>query len=623
MAQTFIQVQPVRLSGSGISATATTITVKSFKDPQGNKIVTADLGDKTHATLEPGSVREEIISFTGVTQNADGTATLTGVTRNLDYTTPYTQISSTGFQHAGNTLLVVSNNPQLYEDLISFSNDETVTGTCTFTNPAFPRIDDTSTPPTADAQFATKKYVDDTAGGAAVSKDSEVIAGTAGETIADNEVVYLKASDQRWWLADASVTATADFVKLGIAKGAGTAGNAIVGGVHTSGLDDTVSGLTAGTVYLSDTAGAMSSSAGTIEVVLGIAESATSIVFDPRFNTEVTQNQKAAMAGTSGTPASGNLFATELGNQLGAENYAVDAAGTDTYVVTLDPVPAAYAAGMTIRVRFGTANTGAATINVNSLGAKDITKNGATALSTGDISANQVATLVYDGTQFQIQSSANAQLTGGGSTTLHSHPVSFTDDYVYFVGNKSDGMTEDDDGGTATITRNPAYTAAVCQASTNQHAALTLDSPFGAGIIDYDNDWEWIASVSLSGTANQDVFWGLGLTNVAATNATDTTRHVGFMVEDGTLYASIADGTTQNRSSAIAGYTLTNYNTYRISFDADGDVNFYINGTLEETLSTNRPAGSSPFRVRFGIITRANTANTINFNNSWEFFGQQ
>lgn len=87
--------------------------------------------------------------------------------------------------------------------------------------------------------------------------------------------------------------------------------------------------------------------------------------------------------------------------QVSADKYAV-ASGTDTYVITLAPVPAAYVAGNAYNVVFTNANTGAATINVNTLGAKAITKNGTAPLVVGDIVAGKTYHIVYDGTRFQI-----------------------------------------------------------------------------------------------------------------------------------------------------------------------------------------------------------------------------
>jgi len=81
------------------------------------------------------------------------------------------------------------------------------------------------------------------------------------------------------------------------------------------------------------------------------------------------------------------------------------AAGTDTYTATLTAVvPTAYYAGMTVNLMFGITNTGAATINLNGLGAKAIRKGtgGATALSASDLVITKIYTLIYDGTNFQI-----------------------------------------------------------------------------------------------------------------------------------------------------------------------------------------------------------------------------
>lgn len=79
--------------------------------------------------------------------------------------------------------------------------------------------------------------------------------------------------------------------------------------------------------------------------------------------------------------------------------------GTDTYAATLTGVvPTAYYAGMEVKLLFGNTNTGAATINLNSLGAKAIKKgtDGATALSASDLVVTKIYTLIYDGTNFQI-----------------------------------------------------------------------------------------------------------------------------------------------------------------------------------------------------------------------------
>ena len=64
-------------------------------------------------------------------------------------------------------------------------------------------------------------------------------------------------------------------------------------------------------------------------------------------------------------------------------------------------------AGFTLRFKNTTANTGAVTLNVNGLGAKPIVKNGGVALSAGDLKASGVYTVVYDGSNFIVQSAVD------------------------------------------------------------------------------------------------------------------------------------------------------------------------------------------------------------------------
>lgn len=90
--------------------------------------------------------------------------------------------------------------------------------------------------------------------------------------------------------------------------------------------------------------------------------------------------------------------------QDGSLVYAADSGSTDAYAITLDPAPAAYTVGMVIHFQANTINTGAATLNVNGLGAIAILKLHDQVLANGDIEANQLVTVIYDGTSFQMQS---------------------------------------------------------------------------------------------------------------------------------------------------------------------------------------------------------------------------
>lgn len=83
----------------------------------------------------------------------------------------------------------------------------------------------------------------------------------------------------------------------------------------------------------------------------------------------------------------------------------VSTGSANAYAVTLTPAPAAYSAGMIVTFIANFTNTAAATVNVNALGAKSIfgmTAAGIAALSGNEIKTNQVVSLIYDGTQFQL-----------------------------------------------------------------------------------------------------------------------------------------------------------------------------------------------------------------------------
>lgn len=87
--------------------------------------------------------------------------------------------------------------------------------------------------------------------------------------------------------------------------------------------------------------------------------------------------------------------------------------GTDTITATAPISMGAYAAGQVFRfVASGANTTTSVTLNINSLGAKSVTKNGSTALAIADIASGAVCQVTYDGTRFQLD---NVKLNVGTS----------------------------------------------------------------------------------------------------------------------------------------------------------------------------------------------------------------
>jgi hypothetical protein len=92
--------------------------------------------------------------------------------------------------------------------------------------------------------------------------------------------------------------------------------------------------------------------------------------------------------------------------------------GTDTITGSLTPSLGAYATGQMFYFVAAGDNTGAVTLNINSLGAKNVTKNGTTALTAKDIKSGQTVVVIYDGTRFQMIGAALTGVTTSTTTAL-------------------------------------------------------------------------------------------------------------------------------------------------------------------------------------------------------------
>jgi len=120
----------------------------------------------------------------------------------------------------------------------------------------------------------------------------------------------------------------------------------------------------------------------------------------------------------AGSAATDSANIAQVQNSFGS---FLTVSGTDTITATVSPALTAYAAGQMFAFVAANTNTSAVTINISSLGAKAITKNGNTALSAGDLTANYLFVVVYDGTQFQVvgvSSTTFSNLTISGVLTL-------------------------------------------------------------------------------------------------------------------------------------------------------------------------------------------------------------
>jgi hypothetical protein len=101
----------------------------------------------------------------------------------------------------------------------------------------------------------------------------------------------------------------------------------------------------------------------------------------------------------------------QLLNFSSDKRYSSATGSSNAYVLTLSPALTDHVAGREISFKANFANTGAATININGLGAVALKKNGSSALEANDILSGQIVTIAYDGTNYQLTSPVVAVFT--------------------------------------------------------------------------------------------------------------------------------------------------------------------------------------------------------------------
>ena len=166
-----------------------------------------------------------------------------------------------------------------------------------------------------------------------------------------------------------------------------------------------------------------------------------------------TTAQSQAGTNTGETGASLSVLPSDIAKNIqnSTFTYAEDTGGDDTYEITLTPAPTDYVIGQIYNVRFMSANTGSATLNVNGLGAKIIYKyrNGSQVpLETGDILAGGMELLIkYSADDIftvisqlatNVSDTPTVSVVAGeaidGSTTPQAVCVVGNSQYIDFVG---------------------------------------------------------------------------------------------------------------------------------------------------------------------------------------------
>jgi hypothetical protein len=263
---------PSKKLAQALLSTDLSLVLNNIVDWDGGDLASGDFGTQLFVSLTNDTkTKLEIIEIDPATI---ANSSITILKRGLGFDGQQTEITANKLDWAANetTVQLGADIPQLFNNYVDFGQDQTIGGIKTFTSyPLGPAAS-----PTTAQQLATKAYVDLVGTGTA-TYDQQIYTGVAGETLAAGDAVYFKTSDQRWWKTDASAEATSIGVVIGFAQAAAIAGGGI--NILLAGIEKNLTGLTPGSkYYLSDTPGAVASSAGTNTRGVGTAESATVLI---------------------------------------------------------------------------------------------------------------------------------------------------------------------------------------------------------------------------------------------------------------------------------------------------------------------------------------------------------
>ncbi len=218
--------------------------------------------------------------------------------------------------------------------------------------------------------------------------------------------------------------------------------------------------------------------------------------------------------------------------------------GVDTITAAGTPSVSAYAAGQMFYFVAAGDNTGAVTINIDSLGAKSVTRDGAVALAAGDIKNGEVVVIVYDGTRFQVVS----QLNSSGDARFANVSITsalYVGGVATIVGNANFNASVSiasalSIGGVATFTVNPVLTGGTANGVVYLNAskaattgtALTYNGTtftsgahtLSTGVLTVPAGAVGTPSITTSGDTNTGVFFPAADTIAFAEGGAESTR---------------------------------------------------------------------------------------------------
>ncbi len=164
---------------------------------------------------------------------------------------------------------------------------------------------------------------------------------------------------------------------------------------------------------------------------------------------QIPAELETAITDTGQTLSGGILdqVSKAMATYAGGGDFYTDSGVADAYVLTVvgsKKAPTAYFNGMSVRFLIGNVNTGASTVNVATLGVKNIKlADGTTDPEPGQLPASAESTLTFDGTNFRITSVAAPLIIralGNATQPGEMRWLEDTDNGVNYIGFKAPAL---------------------------------------------------------------------------------------------------------------------------------------------------------------------------------------
>lgn len=239
-------------------------------------------------------------------------------------------------------------------------------------------------------------------------------------------------------------------------------------------------------------------------------------------------------------------------------NNLITVTGTNTLIGTSVPAYTAYVAGMTLSFLPVATNTGAVTIDLDGLGAKNVYSDSSAALTAGQLIVGKMAVLEYDGTRFQLLSSSG--IADGSITT-----AKLADGAVTSVKLANDAVTTSKIAANAITPAKLSAGGPSWDSSGNLIVTGTIQNPSGipsVGAAAWVN-FNGVSDSNPSGTYSQ-----------TGTTVTVTITNHGQLVGQ-TVYLNALTGTLADGNYTVASVTSANV------FTVTSGTSATISGTLE------------------------------------------